>query len=52
MDAHSKSDDVDLCELGAMVMEQKRIQEEIDSQRIKLPQLEASLVPKLDQSKF
>jgi hypothetical protein len=52
LDRHVEEVDVDLSELGAMLLEQKRIQREIESQRIKLPQLEASLVPKLDQSKF
>jgi hypothetical protein len=30
MDEHMKSDDINLSELGAMLMEQKRIQEEIE----------------------
>jgi hypothetical protein len=41
MDAHSESEDVDMNTLGAMVLEQKRIKQEIQTQAMRGEELEA-----------
>lgn len=52
MDTLLASAEADLSEVGAMTVEQRRIQQEIDAQKKKLSELESSAMPKVDKSRF
>jgi hypothetical protein len=51
MEAHAVSENVDLTTLGAMVLEQTRLKQEIQTQKLRLPELEASVAADRDPVK-